>query len=77
MPGPTPGQTKSAGWEVGVRRTLRVSADRAWELIATPPGLGVWRKRRAKPHTSSTPASVVIERLMSTASHSFPDSIMA
>jgi uncharacterized protein YndB with AHSA1/START domain len=42
MPGPAPGQTKNAGWEVGVRRTLRVSADRAWELIATPPGLGVW-----------------------------------
>jgi uncharacterized protein YndB with AHSA1/START domain len=39
---PAPGQTKSNGWEVGVRRTLPISADRAWELIATPPGLDVW-----------------------------------
>jgi uncharacterized protein YndB with AHSA1/START domain len=36
------GQTKDAGWEVGVRRTLPISADRAWELIATPPGLDAW-----------------------------------
>ncbi|WP_315969970.1 hypothetical protein [Brevibacillus massiliensis] len=33
------GQTKSAGFQVGVRRTLPVSQERAWELVASVEGL--------------------------------------
>jgi uncharacterized protein YndB with AHSA1/START domain len=37
-----PGQTASAGWEVGVRKTFAVTPERAWETVVTPPGLNVW-----------------------------------
>jgi hypothetical protein len=36
------GMTKSQGWEIGVRRTLPISTDHAWNLLTTQPGLGVW-----------------------------------
>jgi uncharacterized protein YndB with AHSA1/START domain len=36
------GNTKTQGWEVGVRRTLPVSAEKAWKLLMTQPGLGYW-----------------------------------
>lgn len=36
------GDTKTQGWEVGVRRTLPVSAEKAWKLLMTQPGLGYW-----------------------------------
>lgn len=36
------GLTKSQGWEIGVRRTFPMSAEKAWKLLMTPPGLGYW-----------------------------------
>lgn len=36
------GKTKSAGWEIGLRRTLPISAVQAWALLMTQPGLGLW-----------------------------------
>jgi uncharacterized protein YndB with AHSA1/START domain len=36
------GQTKSAGFEIGVSKTLPLSIDEAWELIAEPVGLKIW-----------------------------------
>lgn len=36
------GKTKTQGWEIGVRRTLPVSAEKAWKLLTTQPGLGYW-----------------------------------
>jgi uncharacterized protein YndB with AHSA1/START domain len=36
------GKTKGQGWEIGVRRTLPIKADQAWELLITQPGLGYW-----------------------------------
>lgn len=36
------GKTKDQGWEIGVRRTFPVNAERAWEILVTPPGLDTW-----------------------------------
>lgn len=36
------GKTKDAGWEIGVRRTLPISVEEAWELLVTQPGMGYW-----------------------------------
>jgi uncharacterized protein YndB with AHSA1/START domain len=36
------GKTKTQGWEIGVRRTFPVKANKAWELLMTQPGLGYW-----------------------------------
>ena len=36
------GETASAGFEVGVQRTVRLSPQQAWELLAGPAGLSVW-----------------------------------
>lgn len=36
------GKTKDQGWEIGVRRTFPVNAERAWEILVTPPGLDAW-----------------------------------
>lgn len=36
------GKTKGQGWEIGVRRTLPIRTDAAWELLMTSPGLGIW-----------------------------------
>jgi uncharacterized protein YndB with AHSA1/START domain len=36
------GLTKSQGWEIGVRRTLPISCEHAWELLMTAPGLDIW-----------------------------------
>jgi uncharacterized protein YndB with AHSA1/START domain len=36
------GQTKSQGWEIGLRRTFPIGTDKAWELLTTQPGLGYW-----------------------------------
>ncbi|MFM1651615.1 SRPBCC family protein [Brevibacillus sp. B_LB10_24] len=36
------GQTKSVGFQVGVRRTLPVSQERAWELVTSAQGLQLW-----------------------------------
>ena len=33
------GKTKTQGWEIGVRRTFPINAERAWELLMTTPGL--------------------------------------
>lgn len=42
MSAPPVGLTRNAGWEVGARKTLPVSPERAWELLVTQPGLGIW-----------------------------------
>ena len=36
------GLTRDQGWEIGVRRTLPISTDHAWNLLTTQPGLGYW-----------------------------------
>lgn len=36
------GKTKGQGWEIGVRRTLPISPEKAWELLVTQPGMGYW-----------------------------------
>lgn len=36
------GQSASAGFEIGARRTFPVVAERAWSLLRSPPGLRVW-----------------------------------
>jgi uncharacterized protein YndB with AHSA1/START domain len=38
----TPGKTQDQGWEIGVRRTLPISARKLWEILVTQPGLGYW-----------------------------------
>ncbi len=36
------GQTKTVGFQVGVRRTLPISQEKAWELVASAAGLNLW-----------------------------------
>ncbi|WP_155594019.1 SRPBCC family protein [Lysinibacillus cavernae] len=36
------GQTKSVGYQVGVRRTFPISQEQAWALITTEEGLNSW-----------------------------------
>lgn len=36
------GNTKTQGWEIGVRRTLPISAVQAWALLTTQPGMSIW-----------------------------------
>lgn len=36
------GQTKGAGWQIGVRRTLPLELDEAWGLLTTQPWLERW-----------------------------------
>ncbi|WP_042477694.1 SRPBCC family protein [Bacillus ndiopicus] len=36
------GQTKSVGFQVGVRRTFPISQERAWEFITSEEGLNLW-----------------------------------
>jgi uncharacterized protein YndB with AHSA1/START domain len=36
------GKTKTQGWEIGVRRTFPIGTDKAWKLLTTQPGLGIW-----------------------------------
>lgn len=51
MMNPIPvGKTRTQGWEVGIRRTLPISAEKAWELLTTPPGLGCWLGTGVDPH---------------------------
>ncbi|HEV7454453.1 MAG TPA: SRPBCC domain-containing protein [Candidatus Saccharimonadales bacterium] len=38
----TAGKTRDRGWEIGVRRTLPMSARKLWETLVTQPGLGYW-----------------------------------
>jgi uncharacterized protein YndB with AHSA1/START domain len=36
------GLSKTQGWEIGVRRTLPLSAIELWTRLMAPPGLGEW-----------------------------------
>ncbi len=36
------GQTSSADFQIGVQKTLPISADKAWSLLAEEPGRGIW-----------------------------------
>lgn len=36
------GNTRTQGWEVGVRRTLPLTPEQAWAALTTPPGLAAW-----------------------------------
>lgn len=38
----TLGETASAGFEIGVQRSLPMSQEEAWNLITTPPGRDMW-----------------------------------
>jgi uncharacterized protein YndB with AHSA1/START domain len=50
MNAPTPvGKTESQGWEIGVRRTFPIGAGRAWLLLMTQPGLGLWLGQGVEP----------------------------
>ena len=40
-PGPV-GQTRDAGFEIGVRRTLPLAPDAAWHRLLSPQGLAAW-----------------------------------
>lgn len=42
------GETASAGWQIGVRRTLPVTQEQAWELLMAPMGLALWLGRVEK-----------------------------
>jgi uncharacterized protein YndB with AHSA1/START domain len=37
-----PGQTKEAGYQVGVQKTCDLSPAKAWEFLMSPTGLGIW-----------------------------------
>lgn len=41
-PDGTVGLTADAGWELGVRRTLPLPVDAAWQLLLSPEGQQVW-----------------------------------
>ncbi|GLC88595.1 SRPBCC family protein [Lysinibacillus piscis] len=36
------GQTKSVGFQIGVRRTFPISQEKAWQLITSEEGLHLW-----------------------------------
>ena len=36
------GKTHAAGFQIGVRRTLPISAEEAWRLLTSPHGLSIW-----------------------------------
>ena len=36
------GQTKDAGWEIGVSKTLSARIDHLWDLLISPQGLRLW-----------------------------------
>lgn len=36
------GQTKTVGFQVGVRRTFPISQEKAWELVTSDEGLNLW-----------------------------------
>lgn len=36
------GQTKTAGFQVGIRRTFPIPQEKAWELVASEAGLKLW-----------------------------------
>ena len=36
------GQTVTAGWQAGVRRTFPVATAQAWDLVSSPEGLALW-----------------------------------
>lgn len=36
------GQTKTVGFQVGVRRTFPISQEKAWEFVASEDGLKLW-----------------------------------
>lgn len=36
------GQTKTVGFQVGVRRTLPITQEKAWQLVSSPEGLALW-----------------------------------
>jgi len=38
----TVGQTKDAGFQIGVRKTFPVSAEAAWDFLFSDEGLTVW-----------------------------------
>lgn len=36
------GQTKTVGFQVGIRRTFPISQEKAWELVTSEDGLKLW-----------------------------------
>ncbi len=36
------GRTATAGWEVGVRRTVAADREAVWELLRSPEGMEIW-----------------------------------
>jgi uncharacterized protein YndB with AHSA1/START domain len=39
---PITGKTKNAGWQIGVRRTMPINLEHAWELITSSAGIRIW-----------------------------------
>ncbi|MDB4948455.1 MAG: hypothetical protein JWM27_1104 [Gemmatimonadetes bacterium] len=40
------GRTKTAGWQVGARRTLDLNAEEAWRLVTSADGVRAWLGER-------------------------------
>jgi uncharacterized protein YndB with AHSA1/START domain len=36
------GQTQTAGFEIGVQKTISISPEQAWNLLTKPPGRDIW-----------------------------------
>ncbi|HEX8430286.1 MAG TPA: SRPBCC domain-containing protein [Longimicrobium sp.] len=36
------GKTRDTGWQIGVRRTMPLSVEEAWELVTSAEGMGAW-----------------------------------
>ncbi|MGV9299399.1 SRPBCC domain-containing protein [Amycolatopsis sp. NPDC003676] len=36
------GQTKDAGWQIGVSKTIGRSAEEVWDFITSPEGVAIW-----------------------------------
>lgn len=39
---PKTGRTQSAGWQVGMRRTLPIGLEDAWHLLISAEGIAIW-----------------------------------
>lgn len=68
------GLSRSAGWQVGMRRTLPISRDDAWRLVTSPGGVRAWLGGDATPlergrEYALADGSVGVVRVLSPGSH--------
>lgn len=43
------GQTRDAGWQIGVTRSVPVGVEALWQLLVSPEGMDVWLGTGARP----------------------------